>query len=246
MPRNALQTSTVFLTLLLSSCGSLSSPISIATTQPSQPDPRPDFTLEPVEGQPRGLMLRLRADIALSPEGTIVVERRIGDGKVERIRTIELSEKRIDKIAAGKLKFLDRSVVADARHHYRLSYRTPASEGADEPVTERTSPPVTVTWQTPPPRPDRIEARQVDQTVELHWQPSGRGAVLFRRDVLADESRVRRLTTVGPGARGHFVDRSVRPDGVYAYQIALAAPESPFPQFGPPSEPLYISLSDDK
>ena len=193
--------------------------------------------MEPVEGQPRGLLLRLAVDMDLEPGGTLVVERRIGDGQIEEIRTIELSEERIAQIRGGKVEFLDRAVEAGARHHYRLRHRPPASDQTRA-AGVHTSPTLTLTWREPPTRPKRIAARQVGDVVELAWEPVEFGAVIFRRNVLEEGSGIRRIATVGPGARGQLVDRDVRPNGVYAYQIALSTTATPFPQFGPPSEPF--------
>ncbi len=236
-------------------CGTLAVPFSL-TNRSETPENRgaagetpaePPLTIAPIEGQPRGLMLRLSASTDLSPEGVLVVERRIGEADPETARTIELNTKRIDRLRRKDegLQFLDRAVVEGKRHRYRVVYHPPArrdaaSDGPDGPGAAR-SPTTEFTWAAPPDRPERPEVLQTGGLVELQWEPH-RGAVVFRRNVLKDGAETRRLATVGQGARGGFVDRSARPGGVYAYRVALARDDGGFPQFGHPSEPVYVSL----
>lgn len=234
-------------TSLTAACGTLTAPISFSPDR-SSADTRSreeaSLTITPIEGQPRGLLLEITARLDLEKGGELEVVRRIGDGRLDTIRTIELGTGRIEKLADGGLQFLDRSVVADETHYYRVVYLPPNRNTStrDDRATRRDSPSVSVHWRTPPPRPNDLDAQQTGQFVELNWSPTKSGAVIFRRNILAGQAETRRIATVGPGARGRFVDRTAKPNGVYAYQIALAREDGQFPQFGPPSDPLYVSL----
>lgn len=232
---------------LTAACGTLTAPISfVADGSPADTRSREDtsVTITPVEGQPRGLLLEITARKNLPKDGALEVVRRIDDGQTETIRTIELSTSRLARLADSGLQFLDRSVAVDETHHYRVLYVPPSHNASsrDDRVDFPGSPPVSVHWQSPPSRPTQLDATQTGRAIELHWRPTSYGAVVFRRNVLAERSEMRRIATVGPGARGRFVDRTAAPDGVYAYQIALAREDGQLPQFGQPSDPLYVSL----
>jgi len=236
------------LTALVAACGTLTAPISFSSADKSVGDPPSpggtSITITPVEGRPRGLLLAIDAPSDLAEDGELEVVRRTDDGQPETVRTIELGTRRLEQLADDGLQFLDRSVITDNTYHYQVVYHPPTREpsGREDRTTTSPSRSVSIHWRSPPSRPNRLTARQIGQAIELQWSPRKQSAVIFRRNVLDDREGARRIATVGPGARGRFVDRTAKPDEVYAYQIALAREYAQFPQFGPPSDPLYVSL----
>ena len=223
-------------------CGTLAAPVTIAPTSETARPGAPaeaGLSVQPVEGRPQGLLLRLTTDFQPDPASRLELRRRVGDAPAETLRTIEVGGEVAERLTGEGLDFLDRSVTPAKRHVYQLVYRP-------ETDAPRASAPLTVTWQPPPAAPTALHAfADTPAAVELNWRASAPGALLFRRDVLDKNQETRRIAHLGPSAGGRYVDRDVEPGGVYAYRIALARPNEGFTQYGPPSEPLYVSVPDD-
>jgi hypothetical protein len=224
-------------------CGTLAAPVNIAPTSQTTPPgaaAEAALAIQPAEGRPQGLLLRLTTDFQPDPGSRLELRRRVGDAPPETLRTIAVGGEVAGRLTGEGLDFLDRSVAPGRLHVYQLVYRPKSDE-------RRTSAPLTVTWQKPPATPTGLHAfADTPVAVELNWRASAPGALVFRRNVLDKNAKTRRIAHLGPSAGGRYVDRDVEPGGVYAYRIALARPGEGFTQYGPPSEPLYVSVPGDK
>lgn len=230
-------------TVLSISCGTLAPPVSVDSTSRTSTDNNKKLSVEAVEGRPQGLLLRLRSNRPLASGGKLEVHRRVGDRKPTVIRTIELSDEFTGRLRQGNLQFLDRAVVADKPLDYRLLYTPPEAHGGTPEGRRHQSRVLTLSWNEPPPTPDSVDVTMTgSRAVELRWKPRTSGVLIFRRNVLKEGAKTRRIARLGPAAHGVFVDRDIRPQGVYAYRIALAIERETFVQFGPPSEPVYVSV----
>ena len=223
--------------VLAASCASLAPPVAVETTsRPAQDDRRP-LRISAVEGRPDGLVLQLESTLE-ADTGRLQLRRKIADGPSEVIQTISVSQKFKRRLHGEGLTFIDRSVVAGAAHRYQLVYLPPRAEKA-----KHSSKLLTLTWREPPPPPTGVKAGvPTREAVELSWRPDRQGAMVFRRNVLEEGAPTRRLADLDPGSRGRYVDRDVEPGGVYTYRVALARRNDGFTQYGPPSEPLYVSV----
>jgi hypothetical protein len=185
------------------------------------------------------------------------VLRKQGDTPAERIRRIRLDKRLSARLVGDGFEFLDRSILAEASTAYQVRLR--ASEDSAPAQILVASHPLPVAWQHPPERPKQVEASsEIAGAVELRWTaPAQAGALIFRRDVLDADASPERLALLGPQARSTFVDRSVEPGGVYAYQVALAVDIGAVDtgavdtgavdtgatvQFGQPSEEIYVTV----
>jgi len=231
--------------LAATGCGSLAAPVSFRT----EPDARPPsdktdaFEIHPVEGRPDGLVLGLSFAFDLASGSRVVVERRVGSTESERLRTIELDAERARIAADDGIEFIDRSVEPETTIHYRVSYYRPGRSHGSDASPDRRSSVRTVEWSSPPSRPDDVTARaDTPRAVELRWSPGGTGALIVRRDVLDRSTDAQRIAVLEAGERGVHLDRDAAPGGVYAYQVALAVEHESYTQYGPPSEPLYVSV----
>jgi hypothetical protein len=170
------------------------------------------------------------------------VLRQEAGASAEQIRSVRLDQRLRTRLAGEGFEFLDRSVPSGTTTAYQIRLR--ASEENAPSHSLAASEPLTVAWQEPPRRPERVHSSsEISGIVELHWAaPPTTGALIFRRDVLDDDAGVERLAQLGPQARTTFIDRGVEPGGVYAYQVALAIDTGTFIQFGQPSEEIYVTV----
>ncbi len=227
--------------LLVGGCAALRPPVDF---QPAAPPNTNEHALrvEPVEGRPNGLVLRLRCGCTPPNDGWLEILRRQDDQPAQVYRSVRLNA-RLAKALAGKgLPFLDRAMRADTTTTYQVRLRASANDAPGK--TLERSIPRRIAWQKPPARPANVRAQShLAGSVELHWQATGRaGALIFRRDVLRSHAPVERIAQVGAGAGGVFVDRHVQPGAVYAYRVALASHTGDTLQFGPPSDEIYVTV----
>lgn len=229
--------------LLGGGCAALRAPLAFDEPAQKQAPQEGALSIEPVEGRPKGLVLRLRCDCRLPDDGWLELMRGQRDGKVEVFRRVRLRGRLRAAVQNDGLEFMDRAIEAGQRVGYRLRLRAADS---DEPSSIlQTSSPLWVTWHTPPPRPEDVRAdSRIAGSVELAWTPAGLdGALVFRRDVLDPNAGTRRISRPNGGARGLFVDRDVDPGGVYAYRVALSIDHAGLVQYGPPSEEIYVTVA---
>lgn len=189
--------------------------------------------LEAVEGRPNGVVLRLRTDV----EGISALElyRAVGDGEAQLLQELAVDEQLAQALSRG-VELVDPNVRPNTLHQYQLVLVR------DGEVLEASAV-LDVEWSPPPPPILEFRAAAtLTDAVELRWEaPAEYGAVVFRRDVLAD-GPFERLRELDASCRGAFVDRDVRPGGVWSYRVALSRVNvGGFHQYGPPSEEVYAS-----
>lgn len=242
-PRSLWAAATALAAVCAAGCATLSPPVSVSAATDRSNAPRTtsssELELDPVEGRPGALVLRLKSSFEPPPESRLEVRRRVGRGSAQTIRTVELSSDLSTQLAEKGVEFIDRSVEPGPPLRYRLLY----FESAEADTPDARSAILTVDWKEPPPRPKDVRAHaDTSRAVELRWKPPNFGALVFRRNVLKREAATRRIATVGPSMNGTFVDRDVVPGAVYTYRVALSIEHEEFTQYGPPSEPLYVSV----
>lgn len=226
-------------------CGTLAAPIEFQSLEQDRSEPESardsELELEPVEGRPGALVLKLTASFSPDPESRLEIRRRVDGAPPETIRTVESSRKISARIADGGVEFIDRDVEPDRILRYRLLYFAPS----DRENPEKRSSVVRVEWKSPPRPPENVRAHaDSPRTVELRWEPPTSGALVFRRNVLDEEGGTRRIASLDPVFGGVLVDRDVEPGAVYAYRIALSLENDGFLQYGPVSEPLYVAVPE--
>lgn len=216
----------------LTACASLQPLGEEARRVPQEPDAS-STELVAVEGRPQGLVLLLAT--SLPDVKTLELHRVRDDEDPQLLQTIEV-DAQLSALLGRGVELVDGSVRPGSSHHYQL-----VAIRAD--ATSEASAILDVDWATAPPMPNRLAAEAVlPGAVELRWEPlQGHGAVVFRRDVLR-EGRFERVAAVRPDARGVFVDRDVRPGGVWSYRVALLRENaSGLVQYGPGSDEVYAA-----
>jgi hypothetical protein len=228
-------------------CGTLDPPIDIepVDSSPGGSGAIRLLEIEAVEGRPQGLLLRITARRSLDslPSDRRLELRRIRhDTEPETLQSVSLEPDVLERLASEEgLTVMDRS-LSPGEVSYRV--RLGADESSDDAASTRPlSAPLHLRWRKPPPRPTSIRtASTMPVAVEIRWHPHSEGALVFRRDVLTSDSTLRPVAVLGPDRADRFVDRDVRPGGVYAYRVALSTSSGAFTQYGRPSRMLYVSV----
>jgi hypothetical protein len=193
-------------------------------------------SISPIEGRPNGLVLAVDGDGAPDGATTLELYRQPDDGDPELIHDIAVSE------IAGRLPFdiVDSQVRPGGRYRYHAVLAN--EEGV---VTASRS--GWVTWTAPPPAARQVRASaRFGDVIEVSWEaPRETGAVVFRRDVLADGSSFERVAELEPGFGARWFDRDVTPAGVWSYRVSLSRVDGGFVQYGPPSEEVYASTPEE-
>ena len=228
--------------IFLLGCGTLTAPVEFDVSSTPEPSER-SLVVEPVEGRPEGLLLRLRATGVPKEARRLQLLRAIGDQPAQLHRDVELNEQTRRALQTDGIEYLERSVGSEPetlRFQLRL-----AGEERDEPLAQ--SKICRIQWKAPPPRPTKLDGEsRLTGTVELRWAASAKGgAIVFRRNVTREGASVKRLAQVPPSASGVYVDRSATPGDVYAYRVALAAKSGELTQYGRTSEPVYVVVEED-
>ena len=219
-----------------SGCATLRAPVEFESQTTEE---TPPLTLNAVEGRPDGLLLRIESREPIEPDAASLHLMRAATGEKPQIyRDIELGEQFRRAIVTEGLEFLERNLAPD--QHVRYQLRLLDESGAVLSYSNR----VDVRWKEPPPRPANVTAQATtSNTVELRWDARRNlGAVVFRRNVLDDDSKLERIGQVGPNSSGLFVDRDAGAGVVYAYRVSLALRAGELTQFGPPSEAVYVDV----
>ena len=241
MPRVSPSTVFPIAVALATACASLRPPVQF---EPSETAQQPSaLRIEASEGRPSGLVVVFSCECEPQPGQWLELLRAEGSARPTVFRTFELDADLAAALSADGLPFLDRSVEPGKTVTYRLRLR--ASRDGEPATIVQHSSPLSFEWQRPPPRPEQVLADSpVPGVVELRWKASaGERVLVFRRNVLQRQARPERIAQLGPGAGGLFVDRKVRPAGVYAYRVALAREAGPALQFGPPSQEIYVTVA---
>lgn len=236
--RNAAVTLLVTAAFVVSpACATLEPPVDFA---PQAQTSSKSLDLRVIEGRPDGVLLKLAMTQGADDAYALQLLRAAPDTEAVVYRQIQLQEKLRNALASDGIEFLDRNVLAGQTTRYQLRLiREDESPMAYSELLH-------VKWTEPPPRPDKLDGRATTPTtVELQWNaPVEHGAVIFRRNVLDQDSSPRRIGEVGPDSARLFVDTDVHPGVVYAYRVSLADQSHGFLQLGPPSEPLYVDVPE--
>ncbi len=237
----------------LGACGTIEPPLEIASISPersTRSSKQRPLALEAIEGRPNGLLLKLTArdghGLDASGDTIEIVRRQLGDDDSRDVLdTFRLTSKTFERLTDDEgLTLLDRSLSPGALR-YDLQWKPETGrEKRAEPLPLVT--PLRVRWASPPPRPTTLRAAStMPVAVELQWHPIAEGAIVFRRDVLDEDSKLTPIASLEAASAGLFVDRDVQPGGVYAYRVALSRPSSDLTQYGSPSRTLYVSVPED-
>jgi hypothetical protein len=82
--------------------------------------------------------------------------------------------------------------------------------------------------------------------IEVYWHHTrALPVIVLRRDLVA-RGGYRRVGLVEAGAAGVFLDRGVRPGGVYAYRIAYARRADGTLFFGEPTPEYFVTVPGDE
>ena len=220
-------------------CGAARTPVATLPLSSSAPSPEGTFTLGAHEARPGALVFALSADAEDAVEGRVVlVYRGVGDATPELHQTIELEGKRVGALGAGSLFALDRDVTPGQTYTYVARLIDDA-----DPEATQTSAPMVWTCQAAPGAPPARANATSGGFIEVEWEPEDatQGALILRRDLLTPKAPAKRVATLGPGARGIYLDRDVTPGGVYAYRVALTR-RGEVTTLGRLSEELFVSL----
>jgi hypothetical protein len=220
-------------------CGAARTPVAAPATFEADQESRGALTLGAREARPGALVLALGARAEDAVVGRVVlVYRGAGGATPELHQTIELERARAGALGAGALFALDREVTPGQTYTYvaRLV-------DDDDPEATQTSSPMVWRCEAPPVAPTASARADARGFVEVEWVPEDatQGALVLRRDLLDPKAQTKRVATLGPGARGVWLDRDVTPGGVYAYRVALTRPGE-VPTLGHLSEELFVSL----
>lgn len=223
---------------LLTSCASLR-PLAQAPAPDSGSALPSAIELRAVEGRPQGLVLRLTS--AMEELDRVELYRVVGASKPELLESIEVDASVQTALARG-VEIIDGAMTPGSAHAYQAVAVADGALAAESAIVD-------VEWRDPPARPTTVRARApLPDAVELSWVAChGCGAMIFRRDVLAD-GPFERLAAIAAGRAPLFVDRDVRPGGVWSYRVALAkeAEKGGLVQYGPLSEEVYASTPVDE
>lgn len=218
-------------------CATLRPPVQFDSRSPTESTSAVELSVR--EGRPNGLLLELALRDEVSESARALQLLRAEAGMEPQIyREIRLDEALLEALRTDGVEFLDRNVAAGVLVRYQL--RLVGSE--DQPLAY--SKLLRLTWKAPPRRARGLTGEaSTPSTVELRWSsPPTHGAVIFRRNVLRDDSTPERIADIGPDSAGVFVDTDVQPGVVYAYRISLAVDRGEFLQLAPPSEPVYVDV----
>ena len=233
--------------LLSSACGALQAPVIASAQDDGRPDARPmqdqgSLTLTVIEGRPSGLLLRAQAhEASLRDASQLVVWRRRGDEQAATaLHTLSvLPEQRRELASSRGVSIFDPSVESGQRYAYQVQLLQPQGERVASSAW------LTLDW-APPRAPEQARAQllqhQDGPRVLLSWTPKpGLGALILRRDLLAQEG-FERVAWLGSEHDHVYLDRGVRPAGVYAYRVAYARRALEAPLLGMPSPELFVSV----
>lgn len=195
----------------------------------SDPVHTPSFTMRTVEVRPAAVVLELKS---ATPDCTrLQLERDAGEG-YEVLQVVDVDPALRDALPNGVL-VIDQPVAVGL-----LSYQLSCA-GEPTPLTSV----VNVQVLEPLRRPQVSVNTILNSAVELQWTPDTSG-VVFRRDVIAGDSKPERVATIPGGTKG-FVDQNVNRGGVYAYRVALTQTSGEGSvQLGFPSEEIYITIPE--
>lgn len=218
------------------SCASLRAPAGDAPAEETKPSAGDGpIHVSVVEGRPNGLVLSVDGDARAGGATTLELYRQRDDDDPKLIHDVAVRD------IADRLPFdiVDGEVRPGARYRYHAVL-------ADDEGVISVGRSDRVDWREPPSVVDRVTATALfGDVIEVSWDaPVDAGAVIFRRDVLAEGSAFERVAELEPGYGGRWFDRHVRPAGVWSYRVALSHGEG-FVQYGPPSEEVYASTPEE-
>lgn len=190
------------------------------------------LTLTAIEGQPQGLVLRIEGAEVEAVE-TLELFRVGGEGEPTLLHALPADDRIRRNLSEGGIELLDDTLVPGESYAYQVL-------GVMQDEVVETSSIVEVVWN-PPPVPEAVTAAaHLPDAVEIDWDaPCGCGAIIFRRDVLADGAFERHAVVRPP--HSDWVDRDVRAAGVWSYRVALSRDVSDVSLYGPPSVEVYAS-----
>ncbi len=193
----------------------------------------PGFELRAVEGQPSGLLLA----VAASTEGVDVVELyRLADGGEPVLLHTFDSDENSGALEAG-VELLDNEVLRGGAFTYQLL-------GVTGDTVVARSEALYVEWNPPRPVENLTAEAHVSSAVQIEWKTEGEcGAVIFRRDVLGEGPFQRHAAVASPST--NWVDRDVRPGGVWSYRVAPFVEVDGVRFFGEASEEVYASPPEE-
>lgn len=210
-------------------CASLRPAVPLQERQAAEVVPE----LEVVEGRPSSLVLGVHYPDARVGD-VLQLMRGRGDGEPEAIAVVELHGDFLTLATEQQLGLSDDGVEVGQRYRYR------ADIVRDE-VSLMSSAEVIVAWDEAPPRPEEVVVTELRSgVVEIEWRPEAPG-VVFMRDVLRPDAGTRRFDASEMSAGSHVV-RGMKPEGVYAFRVALGDNEQGFVRFGTPSEEVYVTI----
>ena len=223
--------------LIASACGTVRDPFQ-ASDNATAAVAVTESTLNAVEGRPAGVVLRLSSTV--SDAEALELFRVRDDDDATLLHTLTIDETLRVQLESG-VELVDSTVEPGHQYQYQFSVTGKPGDRA------RTSNLITVRWRQPPPRPVDLAATVTFAgVVELSWESIAHaGAVIFRRDVLDEQSQFIRVGEVDAGG-GIFVDRQLDPGGVYSYRVARSLTDGDFTQFGSASEEVYASATLDE
>lgn len=200
------------------------------TSEPTKP---PAIQLEAVEGRSTTLVLEIAANKSVLQQlGLLEIYRVTDTGDPELIQEVILDEALKSEMLEG-IEFADRDLVAETTYTYVV-------RGLGDGV-EFLSNEWKATWRVAPPAPSDVQTSTDLGVVTLSWERDDVAVVVFRRNVLLSDSTISRVAELGSGHRT-WTDTSVEPGDVFTYQVAFAVEINEWKLFGPPTEPIYVTL----
>lgn len=229
-------------------CGAMRPPLEFAPADATPPAP---LTIAAVEGRPDALLLRVEAAQSAEPAAGwtghwLVIARQTGQAPAQVLQRVELTGEIARRLVGGGLEILDRGLPDQpTRLRYGVRIEAPVTDERPARVVAESAA-AALAWRPALAAPTGVQATShLPGSVELSWQASADadGAVVFRRDVLAADGRPERIAELGASARGSFVDRRLRPGGVYAYRIAQARRVDGVVLYGRPSGEHFVTVA---
>ncbi|MBA2663210.1 MAG: hypothetical protein H0U74_13035 [Bradymonadaceae bacterium] len=226
---------------LAAGCASFRSPL-LAPTPPDPVEAR-QLTIEALRTQPNGLVLRLGAHALLPVGARLQVLRFRGDEPATLLQEIELAAPLASHLSEEGIVFVDRQVEPHTDYTYGLRALLPDGEPPDELLSH----PLALRLDDfPPPAAEFEVDASSSKHVTLRWNAHpGLEALIYRRDLIAENAAALPLALVAPQAAAIFIDADVTAGGVYTYRMVFVDRRSQIAHYGDVSEEIYVTVPLD-
>lgn len=218
----------IVLTFLFADCAVLKPPFHTSKASPI-------ITLETSQVLPAKLFLKLRVHAPLRVGTHIDVFRATDDEDFEPWKSIKVADFE-DELQMGL-------IIVDSKLAYGEGIFYQARSATDDSIF--VSDEISFLKGRGPTPPANLRTISINGAVKIEWDPSEdfSHVIIYRRNIVED-SPIEQVSNLVKGSA--WIDDSVAPNGVYTYQIVAARLEQSAIQYGSFSEPLYVTIENEK